>query len=215
MDDSFIELTLIRHGATDANKENRYLGRTEESLSQEGVHEILSLWKDGITADILFYSPMKRCMETANLIFHLQKISGKLEDYPRISVPEWREMDFGDFEMKNYRELNGNPAYQAWIDSGGTLAFPGGESQDRLICRVMSGFENTFLPEVRKIWKNPAKEKRGMNTIYASAVVHGGTIMALMHGLTGQPYFDFQVKNGHGYKVLLTLDGEFISKKKF
>ena len=32
-----IEVYLIRHGATNANREHRYLGRTEEPLSEEGL----------------------------------------------------------------------------------------------------------------------------------------------------------------------------------
>ena len=32
-----IRLTLIRHGATLSNKEGRYLGKTDEALSPEGI----------------------------------------------------------------------------------------------------------------------------------------------------------------------------------
>ena len=34
-----------------------------------------------------------------------------------------------------------------------------------------------------------------------TAVVHGGTIMALLHILAGGNYFDYQVKNGCGYRL--------------
>ena len=39
-----IMLVFIRHGATQANKERRYLGKTDESLSGEGI-EILESFK--------------------------------------------------------------------------------------------------------------------------------------------------------------------------
>ena len=32
-----IHLTLIRHGATLSNKEGRYLGKTDEALSPDGI----------------------------------------------------------------------------------------------------------------------------------------------------------------------------------
>ena len=32
-----IRLTLIRHGVTLSNKEGRYLGKTDEALSSEGI----------------------------------------------------------------------------------------------------------------------------------------------------------------------------------
>ena len=41
-------------------------------------------------------------------------------------------MNFGSFEGKTYFDLNGNEDYQRWIDSGGTLPFPGGESREQL-----------------------------------------------------------------------------------
>ena len=36
-----IELVLIRHGATKANEERRYLGRTDEELSEKGKEALL------------------------------------------------------------------------------------------------------------------------------------------------------------------------------
>lgn len=38
-------------------------------------------------------------------------------------IEELAECDFGEFENKNYKELEGNPHYQEWIDSNGTLPF--------------------------------------------------------------------------------------------
>ena len=49
------------------------------------------------------------------------------------------------------------------------------------------------------------------------AVVHGGTIMAVLSELTGMEYYDFQVKNGEAYETVLeidALDRKVISIKK-
>ena len=40
--------------------------------------------------------------------------------------------------------------------------------------------------------------------ITAGAVVHGGTIMAILSSFYGGDYFDHQVKNGGGYRCLLS-----------
>ena len=53
--------------------------------------------------------------------------------------PLLKECDFGDFENKNYKELSGNPDYQAWIDSGGALPFPGGEDPEGFRNRCRGG----------------------------------------------------------------------------
>ena len=80
-----------------------------------------------VQPEIVFMSPMQRCRESAQILF---------PDREKIEIPEWKEMNFGAFEGKNYEQLNGNPQYQAWIDSNGTLPFPEGESQAEFIDRV-------------------------------------------------------------------------------
>lgn len=105
-----IRLTLIRHGATLSNKEGRYLGKTDEALSPEGIGMLKKAATGGNypTADLLFSGPMKRCLETAQILYPGQT---------PIFVPEWTEMDFGAFEGHNYQELAGDPAYQRGIHS--------------------------------------------------------------------------------------------------
>ena len=61
---------------------------------------------------------MRRCIQTAKILY-----PGRAQ----VKIEEFRECDFGSFEGKNYQDLSGDPVYQAWIDSGGTLGFPGGE----------------------------------------------------------------------------------------
>ena len=107
-----VTLSLLRHGATPANREHRYLGKTDEALSEEGRAELL-LKKKEIPAELLLVSPMLRCRQTAEILF-----PGRAQ----VQIPEWTEMDFGRFEGKNYRELNGDPDYQAWIDSGAAIS---------------------------------------------------------------------------------------------
>lgn len=91
---------------------------------------------------------MKRCIETADILY-----PGKVP----ILVPQWKEMDFGLFEGKNYQELNGDKQYQAWIDSGGTLPFRRGKAGPAF-CRdavreCMSRWTDigNFLPAESKI----------------------------------------------------------------
>ena len=116
-----IRLVFIRHGETASNKEHRYLGKTDEDLSPCGAEKIKNAVHEKLypEIDILFTSPMKRCRQTAQLIY---------PDMTAHIIPEFAEMDFGEFEGKNYQDLRDDARYQAWIDSDGTLPFPGGES---------------------------------------------------------------------------------------
>jgi len=175
---------LIRHGMTQGNLEKRYVGsRTDEPLCPEGILRLKQLSYPDVQC--VYASPMKRCLETAGIIY---------PGLPVRIVPDFRECDFGAFEYKNYTELNGNADYQAWIDSGGTLPFPGGESREAFSARSVAAF--------RSLLPCGEKENRAL-------IVHGGTIMAIMEAMASPKgsYYDFQVRNGLGY--ILENDGSY------
>ena len=188
------ELLLIRHGKTAGNLLGRYIGsRTDEPLCDEGREGLAG--KQLPEVERLYVSPMKRCVETAEILwpgFDRKKMQ---------KVTDLRECDFGDFENKNYKELSGNGDYQAWIDSNGTLPFPNGESMDAFKNRCREAFAR-IVEEVsgaEQEWI--ASGKTGI--FRAGIVVHGGTIMAILeqYGYPKAAYFDYQVKNGCGYRL--------------
>lgn len=188
-----IKLILIRHGATAANKEHRYLGKIDEALSEEGIKEMqnakcLNLYPN---IEYLFSSPMKRCLETARILYPARE---------PIIIQDWEEMDFGVFEGKNYMDLQGDVRYQTWIDSNGTLPFPEGECREDFIVRCEKG-----LHRMLKILNQLHCKERGCTTTTIGSIVHGGTIMSLLSSFYGGEYFDYQVTNSDGY--ICTLKG--------
>ena len=181
-----VTLVLVRHGETRANRERRYLGKTDEPLSQSGIEELLAYKEQGYYPDVgyLFTSPMKRCIETAGILYPAL--------YP-VVIPEWEEIDFGRFEYKNYGELKDDKQYQAWIASGGTAGFPNGERKEDFILRCKTGLFRMCDELCRGIGKD-AREP-----VQVGIVVHGGTIMALLSSCDGEGYFSHQVSTGRGY----------------
>ena len=160
------DMALIRHGMTPGNEEHRYIGRTDEPLSQKGREQLLTLQKKGVypAAACVAASPLERCRQTAELLYPGQA--------PCV-FDQFREMDFGAFEGHNYEELKADVRYQAWIDSNGTLPFPQGESREQFQRRCVEGFCE-LLKEVWTREKLPAS---------LALIVHGGTIMALLDAL--------------------------------
>ncbi len=179
-----IVLVMVRHGSVRSNREHRYLGKTDEPLSEEGIKELRQYKAREYYPDIdaLFTSPMRRCVQTAGILF---------PSCTPCCIREWEEIDFGEFEGKTYMELQEDARYQEWIDSNGTLPFPKGESREAFIRRCEKGFEE-MVKQVRK-----AKDSEKPKT--AGMVVHGGTIMALLSRYCGGDYFDYQAANGRGY----------------
>ena len=178
------EIILIRHGKTYGNTLGRYIGTTDEELCPEGREELAALRESGqyrsIRPDLVYVSPLRRCRQTAEILF---------PGVPQEICRDFRECDFGKFENRNYKELSGNPAYQAWVDSGGTLPFPGGESRE--------AFQERCRAEFARVLKELGRQAGSG----AAFVVHGGTIMAVLEAF-GRPQRDFygwQVKNGGGF----------------
>lgn len=97
-------------------------------------------------ADIVFASPMKRCIMTAEAIYPNQEM---------ILCEGFKEMDFGDFEGKSYEELKDNPDYINWIESGGEIAFPNGERKKISYAVVKMHFGRVFsmYGKAVKRWK--------------------------------------------------------------
>ncbi len=186
-----MKLFFIRHGQTKGNQEGRYVGRTDEPLLREAREELLKkslLLKVALSPDVLYVSPMQRCRETARILF-----PGK----EQIEVEAFRECDFGEFEYRNYKELNGNPDYQKFIDSGGICGFPGGESMD--------GFQDRCAKKFCSVIRSAWEEKSDSNIVF---IVHGGTIMAILDCFSHphKNYFEWQTENGNGYAAEVSYD---------
>ena len=175
-----MKIVFIRHLPTPGNEKRQYIGHTDEHLSDtavEAFHRRKDTYPD---VQCVIASPMKRCIETARLI------------YPDVEIrtePMLRECDFGLFEGKTYEDLKEHPAYIEWLESGGTTAFPGGEAQKVFRERCAEG--------VRK-WISILT---GEGAESAAFVVHGGTIMAALSQLAEEPYdfYHWQAENGGGF----------------
>jgi alpha-ribazole phosphatase len=177
-----LKINMLRHLATAGNLQKRYIGITDEPLCKEGLSVL-----EGISyppAEAVYVSPMRRCKETARLIY---------PDIIPIACEDFRECNFGEFENKNYMELSNNSEYQAWIDSNGTLPFPKGENPVDFRIRCVKEFERVVASSL----------KSGYRSIVL--IVHGGTIMSILERFSypREDYFHWRTENGKGYITCL------------
>ena len=183
---------LIRHAKTDGNESGRFMGcRTDEPLSDAGREESFAI-KEKVSELTgrhfsLYVSPLIRAKETARILFDAKEPS---------EVDELKELDFGILDGRTHAELDGDPRYQAWIDSNGRDRVPGGESMDDLIRRSMAGFE-------RVIGLTPPDDD-------IVIVCHGGNIMSVMSTLAGNDFYANICPNLDGYVLELEIDDERI-----
>ncbi len=179
-----MEFWIIRHGETQSNAQGRYLGRTDLPLSTIGIRKLDQLAQKNSYPAVktVYVSPLKRCRQTAELLFPQAE---------QITVPELVECNFGQFENKNYEELKEDPAYIRWLESGGTIGFPDGETRAEMVHRVKQG--------ILRILQKAAAEQAENVVI----VAHGGTIMAALSSLAkpNKNFYDWQVKPACGYRA--------------
>ena len=97
---------LIRHGRTLANEQHLYCGSTDLPLSRAGREALANRPPIDVGTAHFITSGMRRCNETLAILFG---------DVPYEVVRDFREIDFGAFEMKSYEMLKDEPAYQTWL----------------------------------------------------------------------------------------------------
>ena len=116
---------LIRHEQTQANRERRYIGWTDEPILQAVEAAV------PIEPAVVYGSDLLRCRQTASCYF---------PGVPFMADKRLRELHFGDFEMKTYEDLQHDPLYRAWIDDPMDTIPPNGEAFATFQSRVLEAF---------------------------------------------------------------------------
>ena len=140
-------ILLVRHGTTAQNENDLWQGRSDHPLSEKGFKEAELLavhFKDDVF-DMVYHSPMKRALQTAQII---NKNHGK----PLSHINDFVEIDVGDYDgLKHADILKKYPdVYRDWImDSD--LAIPGGESFQQVYDRVKTGVDEILSSPYKHI----------------------------------------------------------------
>ena len=107
-----MKVYLFRHGQTPGNAAHRYLGITDEPLSELGMETARKAGCDPTVSKVLV-SPLKRTQMTAAILFPNAK--------QRV-CDSFREMDFGDFEGRSAEEMANDPDYRRWVEETECMA---------------------------------------------------------------------------------------------
>lgn len=177
MDDRVV-VALFRHGVTEENKRQAYLGWNDSPLCAES--KVLSITK---SYQRYFSSDLQRCIRTAERLF------------PSTSpylVKELREMNFGKWEGRTYNDLKENDLYRQWLEDPITHCPPDGETFQEFTQRVDRGW-STFIEQVLT------------STQQSCAVItHGGVIRYLLTKFAPhqKEFWSWQVNYDLGYELV-------------
>lgn len=187
-----MRVVMIRHSKTAGNEEHRYIGCTDQPLSENGIalaRSAAQMYERELgDVNTVYVTPLKRTQQTASILFpHARQI---VED-------ELREMNFGIFENRSAAQMENDPAYRAWVDGMCEGACPKGERRTDFSERVCGAF---------------ARLMRGLEgeAERAVMVLHGGTIMSIgeRYALPARSFYDSYFKNCQGIGFDTVWDGE-------
>lgn len=186
-----VELYIARHGETDFNSEGRYLGRTDVPLNSTGIEQAKELAKKvkHLNIGVLYSSPLKRAIETANIIASQQKQSCEV-----VIENNFIERSVGAYEGLTKEEAKNRypDLYERNITRIFGEAPPCGETIDDVVKRVFSALDTI-------------KEQNKFSTILVTT--HGfvaKVINKYFHPeITEQEFFDFNLANAEIKKYIL------------
>lgn len=172
-----MKIYLLRHGLTIYNTEKRYQGQRDIPLSAEGL---AMLRKADFDTDLVYVSPLTRARQTAQVLFPTAR---------QVQVPDLREMCFGSFEGRNYKEMEHDPDYLAWVQANCETTCPDGERKTDFCNRTCAAFS--------KLVDENLAQGRDLMVI----VAHGGTQMSVMerYAVPHKEYYQWCAPNAGGY----------------
>ncbi|OJS99846.1 histidine phosphatase family protein [Marinobacter nauticus] len=96
-------LYFIRHGETDDNRNNLWMGRKDLTLNQTGIHQAKAAaeYLARLPIELIITSPLLRARQTAELIAQQHPRA------PAVSIADWlTERDFGPYEGMKKTKAN-------------------------------------------------------------------------------------------------------------
>ena len=154
-----MRLTCLRHGITTDNIAHRFNGHRNDSLTSEQAVELARIRFDHSPYDLMYSSPLRRCIETARCL----GIETFVED------ARLMERNLGIFEGLTNAECEERhaEAFAAFRKFDSDYRIPGGESRAEHLARTLSWLDDIAV---------------NSNVL---AIAHGGTLDFLYRMATG------------------------------
>ncbi|HSQ33717.1 MAG TPA: histidine phosphatase family protein [Peptostreptococcaceae bacterium] len=142
-----VRIILVRHGETDDNNNMKLSGHIDSKLSSLGLSQsqrTVNFLKD-YNIDYIYSSPSSRAIDTI-------KSLAKEKCLDIIINENLKEMNFGDFEGKTFKEIESS--YSEELDNmlklGFEYGYPNGESLVEFHNRIALYIENIIKQNIEK-----------------------------------------------------------------
>lgn len=195
------QLTIVRHGQSEWNLQNRFTGWEDVSLTEKGIEEANSAGNllRNYRFDEAYTSNLKRAQNT---LAHILEVSGQ-SNIPVTRNEALNERHYGDLQGLNKADTAakyGDEQVHIWRRSF-DIAPPNGESLKDTAERVLPYYESVIEPKL----------KAGENIIIAA---HGNSLRALiMHIEKLTPEQILQREIGTAKPIVYTFDSSMNVEK--
>ena len=187
------KLILARHGETVWNVEKIYRGRTDVNLDEVGIKqaELLGKYLSNWELEAIYSSPLRRALDTANIIAHYQKIGVHI-------VEGLIDFDYGEWQSLPEQEVKRlYPALlNEWHSNPHKVVMPGGESLEDVSKRAI------------KVVNDVLSKYQGSVVLVSHRVVNKVLICSLL-GLDNSHFWNINQDVG-GITIFNYEDGRFV-----
>lgn len=195
-------LTLIRHGQSLWNLENRFTGWVDVPLTAKGREEarLAARRMAGMSFDVAYTSALRRAQDTLTEILQTMQT-----DTPVIRDQALNERHYGDLQGLNKDDLRrqyGEEQVHIWRRSY-DVPPPNGEALKNTAERTIPFFERCIMGDIRQ----------GKDVL---VVAHGNSnrsIVMVLDALTKEQVLELNLETGVPLVYELGTDGSVLSKK--
>jgi broad specificity phosphatase PhoE len=190
------ELILARHGETVWNVEKIYRGRIDVNLDEVGIKqaELLSEHLSDLELEAVYSSPLRRALDTANVIARYQKIGVHI-------AKGLIDFDYGKWQSRSEQEAKKlYPAlHNEWHNNPHKVRMPGGESLEDVRSRAIEVINEVLF------------KYQGAVVLVSHRVVNKVLICSLL-GLDNSYFWNIKQDVG-GITIFNYADGRFVLTK--
>jgi broad specificity phosphatase PhoE len=186
-------LILVRHGETVWNVEKIYRGRADVNLDEVGIKqaELLSKYLSNWELEAIYSSPLRRAIDTANIIARYQKIGVHI-------VEGLIDFDYGEWQSLPEQEAKRLylTLHNEWHNNPHKVKMPGGESLEDVRRRAI------------EVVNDVLSKYQGSVVLVSHRVVIKVLICSLL-GLDNSHFWNIKQDVG-GITIFNYVDGRFV-----
>jgi broad specificity phosphatase PhoE len=187
------KLILARHGETVWNVEKIYRGRADVNLDEVGIKqaELLGKYLSNWKLEAIYSSPLKRALDTANIVARYQKIGVHVaEGFIDFDYGEWQSLPEEEVKRLYPALLN------EWHNNPHKVRMPGGESLEDVRKRAIEVVDDVL-------------SKYHGNVVLVSHRVVNKVLICSLLGLDNSHFWNINLDVG-GITIFNYVDGRFV-----